>query len=976
MSLRPILASLCLIVAAFPSRTTEAQPNRTDRYISQTWTEADGFPATQAWTLAQDSDGYIWIGSDAGLIRFDGVRFVTWDELGRPLLPSPVIRALRIAVDGSFWIAFGGGGGIVRFHEGRLTTFETEGPPRGEVHALMEAPDRAIWMAQDSGLWRFASEGWRHIGSELGIPAGAVFGLFIDDDGTVWAATADAIYRQRTSDGHFERFSNHAGARAFVRDFEGTLWTSGGSLHLTPLVRSRTASALLPELASELRGTPLLRDRHGNLWLGTFGTGVVRIDLSESGHPKVVLLKGRSELSSEVARSFLEDREGNIWIGTQRSLNRLSRGVVTSLPADGDSSMSRFVRAVTRGADADMWIGSSEGLYRAHRNHWTRYAEREGLPSASVSAVHLDKAGNLWVATRRGVGRLVQGRFAAVDNLAQFTSVSSMTSDRDGHLWICDGLVIARWSSPLEPPARYPHIVWPQTVFADSQDRVWVGTRTGDIFVNDRGRWRSYSKADGLTDRTVTSAFEDRDGALWFGIIGGLSYFNGQRFVTLDERNGLPGKSVQAIVQDKAGDFWLGLNSGIMRTSQSELLAAVSNPPRVLRHTFYDSSDGLRGTPISMGQPIAATALDGTVWFTTSDGAAVIDPLNARRERLPAAVRIENVIASGQAIVPEPDVQLAPRTTHLEIDYTALSFVSPSKLRFRYRLDGIDEDWVDAGARRRAFYTNLPPGRYKFRVAASNGGIWSESEATWDFSVAPTFVQTRLFLATCVAAGLLLLVGAWRLRERQVRRGFTLVLAERTRVAREIHDTVIQNMVGVALQFDSLASELQASPAAVRAVDHLRRLVELSIREARQAILDLRSPSLERRTLAEALRESGERITGGSGVRFAFEVIGSIRSGATRTEQQILRIGQEAVTNAVRHARASRVQMELRYDDGSVCLCVVDDGRGFDLEHPEDHLEDHVGLASMQERTCQIGGHFKVLTAAGQGTRIEAIAPL
>jgi signal transduction histidine kinase/ligand-binding sensor domain-containing protein len=795
----------------------------------------------------------------------------------------------------------------------------------------------------------------------------------MDGFGDVWASTPAGVYRKRYSQDRFEPFSNQPGVRAFVEDVNGIVWASGPNLALIPIERA-TAPWLAPT-GMALRGAPLLRDRRRNLWLATLGDGLIRIDFSDPGRPRSVQLKG--ELTSDVVRSFLEDREGNIWIGTQRGLNRLFRSVITSLPGTGDPPMSRYVRAIARGVDAAMWIGSSEGLYRFDRETWTRYTKADGLPGPQVTALHVDHAGDIWVATTAGVGRFAGGRFASVPNLSHLTSVTSMTTDLEGHLWLCDaqrGLV--SWNRSSGSAVALPAIVSPYTAFTDSHGRVWIGTVNGAVFAHNAGAWRSYSRVDGLTDRTVTGVFEDRDGALWFGVIGGLSRFDGQRFVTLTEKSGLPGNSVQAIIQDGNGDFWLGLNSGIMRTSPAEMRAAASNPSHRLRYTLYDSSDGLRGTPVSMGQPLVAAEPDGTLWFTTSDGLALVNPGRANRERLPPPVRIESVMAGDQTMAPGPGLRLPRRTTHLEIGYTALSFVSPAKVRFRYRLEGFDSDWVDAGSRRRAFYTNLPPQHYRFRVAAVNGGVWSESEAAWEFSIAPMFYQTRLFLATCVAATLLALVGAWRLRERQVRRSFSLVLAERTRMAREIHDTLIQNMVGVALQFDTLVAELPSSPSATRTIDRLRRQTELSIREARQAILDLRSPMLERHSLVNALRESGERITAGNGVRFTFQVTGLPRVGTPRTEQQLLRIAQEAVTNAVRHARASRVQMDLRYDANSVVLRVVDDGRGFDLEHPEERLEDHLGLASMQERTKQMGGHFHVSTAPGQGTAIEAVAPM
>jgi signal transduction histidine kinase/streptogramin lyase len=638
--------------------------------------------------------------------------------------------------------------------------------------------------------------------------------------------------------------------------------------------------------------------------------------------------------------------------------------------------MNRHVRAVTRGKDGALWVGTGDGLFRFIHKQWTRFDRRHGLPSPQITALHNDPDGTIWIATQEGVARLIDERIAAVPELAALR-VHSMTTDHRGDLWLNDvenGLFrVHRHDRSVE---RIAGVDAPFSAYTDKDGRVWIGTFTGTVYVFEDHTSRSYTESDGLSGGSITSLFQDRNGAMWVGSVGGLSRFLTDRFVTLTERHGLPGGIVEAIIDDDKGCLWLGLNTGIARLPMRELEQAVSAPAHRMEYSLYDSSDGLRGTPIGLGQPIVARTSDNSLWFTTSDGLASIDPARADRNRLPPPVHIESVLADGRAFVQDGDLDLPARTANLQIDYTALSFVAPSQIRFRYMLEGFDADWVDAGTRRRAFYTNLPPRRYRFRVAANNGGVWSQGDAQQDFFIRPTVYQRPAFFALCVAAGIVLIALAWQMRVRQVRRSFALVLSERTRMGREIHDTVLQSLVGLALQLDAAARDPDgSSPKTTRLFERLRREVQVNIREARQSILDLRSPMFERKDLATALQEIGRRIAKGK-AQFTFVLTGVPRSVLPRIEEQLLRIGQEAITNAVRHAHANQITVELEFGEAKVVLRVIDDGVGFDLSNVADQFQSHWGLANMQERTQLIGGEFRLITAPGHGTEIHAVGPL
>jgi signal transduction histidine kinase len=402
---------------------------------------------------------------------------------------------------------------------------------------------------------------------------------------------------------------------------------------------------------------------------------------------------------------------------------------------------------------------------------------------------------------------------------------------------------------------------------------------------------------------------------------------------------------------------------------------ALANPGQRLQFTSYDASDGLRGDPIALQNPVVPRTADGRLWFITSDGLAVINSHRVGRTRVPPLVNIEQAVANDQVFGISPDLRLPSQTSRLQINFTALSFTAPQKIRFSYRLEGYDREWVDGGLSREAVYTNLRPGTYRFLVSAMNGQIGSENPAVWEFSIAPAFYQTEWFLLSAATAAVLVAGSLWRLRVRQMKTKFSAILGERARIAREIHDTLLQSLYGVALRLDRIGATVSSEPHGAQYQLHvLRQQVEYYVREARQSIRDLRSPVLETKDLPAALKEAVDRITSGQPVECDFRVTGKPRRADAKIEENLLRIGQEAVSNAVRHANARRVQVELGYDADRLLLHVADDGEGFDTAVPT--TENHWGLTNIQERSEQIGAKFHLQTQPGAGTTIEVEANL
>jgi two-component sensor histidine kinase len=480
-----------------------------------------------------------------------------------------------------------------------------------------------------------------------------------------------------------------------------------------------------------------------------------------------------------------------------------------------------------------------------------------------------------------------------------------------------------------------------------------------------------------LTGGIVTAFHEDLEGVMWVGTNKGVSRFHDGKFTSFTQANGLPAKAVGGILGDERGYLWFSMIAGLVRIDRREFDRAEADHSYKIRYSLYDGEDGLKGVPLFLGFPNATRGMDGRLWFVTTTGFVTVDPGLIHDNRPPPPPVVESATVDGRVLLPTPHLRLPPGSSELRIDYTSLSFAAPLKTRFRYKLEGVEPDWVEAGPRRQALYPNLPPADYHFRVsAATQGGDWADSLTVWDFSVAPRFYQTSWFAFACLGSIIASVCLAWRRRVTTVKRQVTLVYEERTRMAREIHDTLLQSLVGVALQFDIIARKLEASPNVAR--EHLVRVrdeVEQYIRETRQSIWDLRSPTLQTRDLAAALQHACANVTADHAVRCEFDVCGTPRRYPLRIEEQLMRIGLEALTNAVRHSGAQKIRLTLTYSASSVALGVTDDGCGFDPVAPPNGHGNHWGLAAMRERARQIGARFNLVTEPGGGTTIEALIP-
>jgi signal transduction histidine kinase len=525
----------------------------------------------------------------------------------------------------------------------------------------------------------------------------------------------------------------------------------------------------------------------------------------------------------------------------------------------------------------------------------------------------------------------------------------------------------------MEPLKKHT-AVW---LFHAQDDRIWIGFSDGRLAaVSVDGQVLVYNDL-GLTG-AVAGIAEDPNGVLWVAGGDGIARFDQGKSVAATSRaNGFPGGGVVSIVAEP-GAVWAGTRTGIVRIERREFDHVAASPNYKVEYKLYDDADGLDGMPIQLAFPNATRTIDNKLWFLTDGGATLVDPAALSQSRQPPRVYIEDVRAGSERFAPAGGFTLPAHTARLELDYTAPTFASPQSVRFRFRLDGFDSDWQDAGSRRQAIYTNLPPGNFRFQVAAIDKEGRSSPGSALAFRIAPAFYQTSWLYAACALAIALAGTAAWRLRMRSVRQRFALVLAERARVGREVHDTLLQSLVAVAVETGAIAQKLR-SPDNGDVRQHLMRLrkdVEEQIRETRQSIWKLRAPALDREDLAATLQRTGERLTQHTPTRFRFAVTGRAHRCSSAVEEQLLRIGQEAMTNALRHADAREISLELHYAPETITLSVRDDGVGFEPDAISAAFGLHLGLLGMQERAEQAGGRVSVTSGPGRGTDIVATFPV
>jgi signal transduction histidine kinase/ligand-binding sensor domain-containing protein len=982
---------VCLAARGREPEPTPERPSAS--YHSQTWTTEQGLPGDTVRAITQTRDGYLWVATQAGLARFDGVRFKVFGKQNEPAFRTDECNVLLEGSDGSLWVGTIGGG-LMRYRDGRFETYgRAEGLPTDVINGLYEDREGRLWITSYEALTLFEGGRFKTFGAADGGASVYATPFREDAEGRVWC------FRSRGFN------VSNRGTLLFYKD--GELHAGEDAARLSPFGFGSNISAFA--------------GRGDSFWVNdTASRTLSRFDGVTGASTRVTYEADATPLTGH------EDSRGELWFASARQEVRLAREGRVLVVTEG-AWPGGGINALYADREGDLWVGSSGGLTRLRPMPFRAYTTAEGLSNETAWTIFEDSRGDLWVGTNNGVNRLREDKFnvyGARDGMAA-TGAVSVAEDKEGRLWFASTLGLTSYDgSEFQTYARREGLLNENVrgVYADSRRRLWVGTvgglhlfqdgkfrafTTGDglshnnvLFIyedksaniwvgtpaglnrlRDDGRFDVFTKRDGLGSDIVISAREASDGSLWFGTVGGgVARLREGKFVSVTSAAGLGDDTVTVILEDGAGDLWMGSTRGVLRVSLKELNAFADGRAKSVSCVAYGKADGLPTTDCSGGtQPAGFRSRDGRLWFPTSKGIAVVDPAALRRNQLPPPVVVESLVVDREPrSLDAGAVELQPGSRAVEFHFTALSFVDPSKVKFRYRLEGFDRDWVEAGARREAFYTNLPPGAYRFRVIASNDdGVWNERGAELSFRLRPYFYQTVWFYLLCalVAAGLMWVVH--RVRVRQLRREFVAVLGERNRIARELHDTLAQGFTSVSMQLEAVNAKMNNEDDAAR--EHLnqaRLLVRSSLAEARRSVRDLRSEWLDGRDLADALSEMARQLTAGADVRVELSVTGTSRCLPERVEKTLLRVGQEALTNAVRHAAPASVRVRLDYEESRVRLEVCDDGRGFTPETNGQKSAGGFGLRGMRERVEQAGGALNVRSREGAGTEVSAVLPL
>jgi signal transduction histidine kinase/ligand-binding sensor domain-containing protein len=818
--------------------------------------------------------------------------------------------------------------------------------------------------------------------------------LRFDRSGTLWIAVDDSIMFMHPGQRALVTTNIQLdGEPSFLEGPDGTLW----------LIDAHGIRALYepsgPTNASKDwigLGDPqsepvdvMFIDRAGTFWMSTppgirrarDPADLLRHGLSDKASADVFLPTDGLTGPASSGVAGLEDREGNVWLGTSGGLDRFRESRLTRVEL-AVSALYSTGFALAAGDDGAVFVGDSskDGAFKV-----TKESTVEAVPGVSdITCAYRDPDGIIWLGGPEKIWHSAGRQWVAIDpplhnsvtQASSYSGVQAIAKDRSGTLWVSVvragvfRLAGGKWTRYGDPAV---------SITADSSGRVWLGYPNSQIQVVDQNSVRMLSAADGLSVGPVLSIYA-RAPHVWVGGEHGLARFDGRRFSAVTRQGGVPLPSVSGIVETAEGDLWLSTSEGAMKVPADEVRRVVSNPLYAVQYTLLDFLDGMPGTPTAIRpMPTMVEATDGRLWFATSNGIVWTDPRHLLRNPLAPPVDAQSIIADGVRYEPSAGPKLPIRTRNIQISYTALSLSIPERVRFRYQL-GPQQSWQDVGSRRDAYFTNLAPGHYKFRVIASNNdGVWNNTGAAVDFDIPPAFIQTKWFLAICLAAGSLVLWSLWTLRLQQLRsrmhERLETRLLERERIAQELHDTLLQGLLSASLQLAVANNEMLPGTTAKPLVERVSQLLRQMVDEGRNAVHGLRSGHSDPDELERAFAQIPQDLAGDEKISYRFVVEGTPRSLRPLIRDEVYRIGREALANAFRHSHASVIETVLDYTQDCFRIVVRDNGRGIDAEVQRSGREGHWGLSGMRERAEKIGARLRVLSAAGAGTEIELTVP-
>jgi signal transduction histidine kinase/streptogramin lyase len=981
-----ILLALLAVLSFSFARVTQAAGLK-----FEAWTSDDGLPQNSVYAILQTRDGYLWFTTLGGLVRYDGVRFTVFNRSNSPGITGNRFTTLHEDAQGALWVGTETGH-LMRFADGRFTTYTKEnGLPDAEIRAVTDDDEGRLWVFSSAGL----SE-WKGNGFVNATPPD----LTSEQRGVISST------RRQTGFSFFDRGGLHIFARgqfktyttregltslninAVFADQSGTFWIETKDAGLNRLKGGTITTFPIKSVApnDETRLTAAYEDRRGNLWVARRGQG-----LSIWKNGSLTTYTTADGLSSNDIETIYEDREGNIWLGTfNNGIDRLTAKVFTVI-SEREGLGHKNVYPVLEDHEGSVWIGTWGGeLYKYREGAITHYGKEHGLTYQAVSSLFEDAAGNLWVGTfGGGVNRLVGDKFQALkksDGLPD-DNVRAIAQDQSGNLWFGTTNGLAKFKDgvfTIYATAEGLPNKEVQAITIDREGHVWVGTLGGVAELID-GHFKSYTEREGLSSNYVRVIHEDREGVIWIGTYdGGLTRIGDGQLKVITMRDGLYDNGAFQILEDDGGNFWMSCNRGIFRVSKNELNDLAAGKRRSVTSVHYGKADGLLNTECNGGtQPAGFRARDGRLWFPTQDGLGIVNPRDTVTSSLPPPVAIEEFILDNQPVSFQNSAALPSGTESFEIHYTGLSFIHPEQVRFKYLLEGLDQGWIDAGTRRTAYYSHLPPGTYTFRLMAANSdGIWNTEGTAITITIAPPFWRTRRFTVFVVGALIALAFLGYRRRisqlegKQRAREAFSQQLIEsqeqeRKRIAGELHDSIGQNLLVIKNRALMALSGGENGAKTRKQLDEISATASQSIEEVREIAYDLHPYQLDRLGLTKAIEEMLKRVSDASGIAIskAIEPIDDIFS--KELEINLFRVVQEAINNMVKHSEATAGSVNIRRQLPLVHISIVDNGRGFspDLAGAAAGL----GLKGIRERVRIIGGNFTVHSTVGEGTTITVV---
>lgn len=950
------------------------------------WSALQGIHG-EVMALAQTSDGFLWLGTSDGLLRFDGLSFERYQPDNGPLIGT-MISALMSLPDGGLWIGFGRGGASL-LDKGRITNYtDAQGFPVSKVRAFARDGTGVTWAAVVGGLARFDGQRWRTVRGDWNYPVKSAWTVFTDQQGNLWTATGTQLLVLPRGERQFQDTGIACNeVNGITQAVDGTIiFDDEHAKRMREIRRDQNGKiTMLPDLRVSL-GSPFV-DRDGTLWV-TAAQGLIRVPfLKQPGREEqsAELFTEKEGLTSNSAEVVLEDREGNIWVATAEGLDRFRNRNVRWFPLPG------ALFSLVAGSNGEVWAGSG-----ATNSHYPllRVDDRKpgGEPDQVYTAFH-DPDGSIWYSARNALIHWKDGRFvnvpvpATVAKLSRSSSApivaSSITRDDSGSLWVAFGgsgefrLKNGMWTFV---PVLPDHPDWAANyAFTDDADRVWLcwGDRIAQL---DHGNVRVFDEQQGLSVGPYNVvAGENQE--IWVGGESGLALFASGRVHTVQSAGSSGFHSVTGIVAARLDGVWLSTASGIVHIPQPEVDGLRQDPEHKVSFQLFDLVSDLPEALQPSGSFWASGALqasNGMLWFATRHGAVRVDPAHIYRNPLPPPVEICSIVADNKTYSAYSDPVLPALTKNVLIDYAALSLTMPERVRFRYKLEGWDTAWHEAASRREAYFTHLAPGRYAFRVIASNNdGVWNNQGATLHFVVEPAWYQTDWFRALCVITGLFLLWLLYRLRLRQVAKNisekFDERMGERTRLARDLHDTFLQTIQGSKMVADD-ALEGCSDLRTRRSLEQLSAWLGQATEEGRAALNSLRSSATVRNDLAEALKRATESGDLRGSMSVTLSIVGSVREMHPIVRDEVYRIAYESIRNAHAHSRGSLLEVALRYGH-DLCIVVRDNGVGMNPAIADHGTNGHFGLQGMKERAARIRGKLTIVSCASSGTEVSLTVP-